>query len=120
MIRFENVTKSYKGSVVALREVSLEILKGEFVFLVGASDRARPRCSSCSCARSLPTAARSGWPARRSAALELEGAVPAAQPRLRFPGLPLLPNKTVFENVAFALEVIGRPRHVIGRRCRRS
>jgi cell division transport system ATP-binding protein len=93
MIRFENVTKTYKSDVDALMNISLEIERGEFVFLVGASI----------------------WVAGRDIGLLSHLRVPYLRRNLGciFQDFRLLPNKTVAENVAFALEVIGRPRAVV-------
>src|SRR5580698_10422614 len=99
MIRFENVTKTYKGSTVALRDITVEIEKGEFVFLVGASGSGKTTFIRLLLREELPDTGQI-LEARRNI-----GCV--------FQDFRLLPNKSVFENVAFALEVIGRPRHVV-------
>ena len=114
MIRLENVTKVYNGNVIALRDASFDIAKGEFVFLVGHSGSGKSTMLRLLNKRSSPRRAASGWPARASTTCR-----PPRCPYLRrnigavFQDFKLLPNKTVFENVAFALEVIGKPKHVI-------
>jgi cell division transport system ATP-binding protein len=114
MIKLENVTKTYKGSTVALREANVDIAKGEFVFLVGASGSGKSTF--------IRLLNRSEVPERGSifvAGKDIGELSSWKVPFLRrnigcvFQDFKLLNTKTVFENVAFALEVIGRPRSVI-------
>jgi cell division transport system ATP-binding protein len=114
MIRFDNVTKVYKGDVVALRDVSLEIAKGEFVFLVGPSGSGKSTFLRLLLRDEVATAGNilvAGRDIGRLGSWKV--------PQLRrnigcvFQDYKLLPNKTVYENVAFALEVIGRPRSLV-------
>ncbi|MGZ8734183.1 MAG: cell division ATP-binding protein FtsE, partial [Acidimicrobiia bacterium] len=113
MIRFEQVSKFYKGGVSALRDVSLDVQKGEFVFLVGPSGSGKSTFLRLLLREEAVTSGRiivAGRDISRLATWKV--------PQLRrnigtvFQDFKLLPNKTVYENVAFASEVIGRPRHV--------
>ncbi len=114
MIRLQNVSKIYDGGVVAVRDLSLDIQKGEFVFLVGPSGSGKSTLIRLML-REEPVTQGEIWVAGK----HVSNLSPWKIPHLRrligtvFQDFKLLPQKTVFENVAFALEVLGRPRHVI-------
>ncbi|HWM01850.1 MAG TPA: cell division ATP-binding protein FtsE [Actinophytocola sp.] len=115
MIRLEHVSKVYKTSTrPALENVTVEMDKGEFVFLIGASGSGKSTFLRLLLREEVPTKGRvyvANFDVARMARRRV--------PRLRqsigcvFQDFRLLHNKTVAENVAFALEVIGKPRNTI-------
>lgn len=115
MIRFTQVSKVYKrGAKPALAEVSTEISRGEFVFLVGASGSGKSTFLRLVLREERPTGGRIFVAGR-----DLTRLPPWKVPILRrsigmvFQDFRLLEQKSVYENVAFALEVTGRPKHYI-------
>jgi cell division transport system ATP-binding protein len=117
VIRFEKVTKKYPGpGTPALDQVTVDIDKGEFVYLVGQSGSGKSTALRLVLRELRPTTGRvyvAGKEINRMAGWKV--------PRLRrqvgtvFQDFRLLPNKTVTENVAFALQVIGKSRREINR-----
>jgi cell division transport system ATP-binding protein len=114
MIKLENVSKIYGHDVVALRDASFDIPKGEFVFLVGPSGSGKSTLLRLMNRQEKPEKG-AVWVAGKNVNSMRESEVPKLRRQIGnvFQDYKLLLNKTVFENVAFALEVIGRPRHVI-------
>jgi cell division transport system ATP-binding protein len=117
MIEFQNVSVVYPNGAQALREVSLHIEKGEFLFLVGPTGTGKSTL--------LKLVYRELTPSQGQVVVNGEDVtrLPASRvPYLRrrigvvFQDFRLLPQKTVYENVAYALHVIGTPYREIRRR----
>jgi cell division transport system ATP-binding protein len=114
MIRLEHVTKVYEGGTIAANDVSLDIQKGEFVFLVGASGSGKSTLIRLML-RDEPVTRGKIWVAGKDITTLPKWKIPYLRRSVGtvFQDYKLLPSKTVGENVAFALEVLGRPRSVI-------
>jgi len=110
LIELEGVFKVYPGGRVALHDVSLSVEEGEFVFLVGPTGAGKSTLLRLLYREELPTRGRvrvAGW--------EVHRLKPRAVPLLRrevgvvFQDFKLLSDRTVYENVAFALRAVGTP-----------
>ncbi len=114
MIKLDKVSKVYKGDVVALREANADIQKGEFVFLVGPSGSGKSTMLRLLNREETPERGRI-WVAGKEIGSLSSWKIPFLRRNIGcvFQDFKLLTNKTVYENVAFTLEVIGRPRHVV-------
>ena len=117
MIRFENVSKLYSGQEKgALDSVNLEVVKGEFVFLVGLSGSGKSTFLRLVLREERPTTG-----TIHVAGKNLNTLANHKVPELRrqvgtvFQDFRLLPNKTIFENVAFTLHVLGYSKKEIAR-----
>ena len=114
MIRLENVSKVYGSDTPALRDASFDIPKGEFVFLVGPSGSGKSTLLRLMNRQERPERG-NVWVAGRNINEMANSQIPFLRRTMGnvFQDYKLLPNKSVFENVACALEVIGKPRHII-------
>ncbi len=115
MIRFDKVTKIYvKGAAPALDDVTVEIERGEFAFLVGKSGSGKSTLLQLILREQRATSG-DVWVLGRNLTTLPQWRVPKIRRQIGtvFQDFRLLPQKTVFENVALAMQVIGRPRSEI-------
>jgi cell division transport system ATP-binding protein len=108
---------TYPNGKVALADVNVAIARGDFVFLVGPSGAGKSTFIRLLIREQMPTAGNISVAGRDLLRMR-RSQVPALRRRIGivFQDFRLLPNKTVWENVAFALDVTGTPRAVIRRR----
>jgi cell division transport system ATP-binding protein len=117
VVAFRDVTKVYEGGSVGLEKVSLEIGRGEFVFLVGPTG-----CGKSTCVRLLMKELDADNGEILISGHELSTMPRKKVPKLRrnigvvFQDFKLLPNRTVYDNVAYSLQVIGESRESIRRK----
>ena len=116
LIHMRNVSKIYDNGAVALDRASVDIESGEFVFIVGASGAGKSTFIKMLFREELPTSGElvvNGHDIRKMTRKE----VPYLRRELGviFQDYRLLPDKTVFENVAFAMQVIEAPRRLMQR-----
>jgi cell division transport system ATP-binding protein len=115
MIRFENVSKIYpRSSQPALLGVDLDVERGEFVFVVGHSGSGKSTLLRLILREEAATSGNVLVAGRELTTLPRRK-VPALRREIGtvFQDFRLLPNKTVFQNVAFALQVLGKSRQAI-------
>lgn len=114
MIRLRRVTKVYQGNIYALDDVTVDVEKKEFVFIVGPSGSGKSTFIKLLLKEEDPTSG-----AVYIADTNLSDIKKWKVPYLRrkvgcvFQDFKLLPQKTIYENVAYALEVTGRPHRVV-------
>src|SRR3954454_2588379 len=117
VVEFRDVTKLYEGGEVGIDKVSLRIGRGEFVFLVGPTG-----CGKSTCIRLLMKELEASDGEILISGHELHSMPRKKVPRLRrnigvvFQDFKLLPNRTVYDNVAYSLQVIGESRANIRRK----
>ncbi|MFC2267528.1 MAG: cell division ATP-binding protein FtsE [Peptidiphaga sp.] len=115
MITFDHVTKLYqRGARPALDDVSLDVERGEFVFLVGPSGSGKSTMLALILAEERPTSGRVHVLGRDLAGVS-QRRVPFLRRRIGtvFQDFRLLAGKNAYDNVKLALQVIGAPRHRI-------
>lgn len=110
IIKYDNVTKVYKGDFPALEDINLEIHEGEFVSFVGQSGSGKSTMLKLIYAEEMPTSGTvffNGMPLENISKRKL----PLHRRNIGtvFQDFKLLPKKTAYENVAYALEVAGAP-----------
>lgn len=115
MIRFENVTKIYaKGARPALDNVSLEINRDEFVFMVGKSGSGKSTFLQLVLREHRATSGQV-WVVGQELSKLSNWRVPQLRRQIGtvFQDFRLLQSKTVYENIALAMQVIGKPKYAI-------
>lgn len=117
VIHFQRVSLVYPNLVRAIEDIELEVQEGEFIFLVGPTG-----CGKSSLLRCIYLAERPSKGHLKVLGREITSIAPSRVPHLRrklgvvFQDFQLLDYKTVFENIAFALQVIGAPTEDIRRK----